>query len=192
MPPTATLSRKGKTKAQIAREVREREQEAVRLRALNLSYAAIADELGYGSESSVKLAIQRTLDRHEEADVERLRQVENAKIDWAEAQLVGIINGFHAKVDHGSIIYTIECQLGADGEVVDTVIPLEDVAPRIAALREYRQYLARRAALRGLDAPLRKILEVVTPDMIDAEIARVEGLAVRLEAEQRQQQLAEA
>jgi len=173
MTPTPT-SRKGKTKIEIALEAQQREEAAVGLRALNYSYEAIARELGWTDGSAARKAIQRCLDRHEEANVDDLRRVENSKIDMLEARCVSVLNKRWMKVDHGKVVYSPV--LNEDG----TPEILEDPMPHLAAVREMRQLLTRRAALRGLDAPLRKIIEVITDDAVDAEIRRLEAMMEEL------------
>lgn len=175
---TSAVSRKGKSKAEIENEVRQREAEAVRLRTANTSYEEIARQLGWANGTAARRAIQRALDRHEEEGVEDLRRIENAKIDWAEAQLVEIIEGFAPLVDHGKIM---SMPVWDEERQQNTQVPLRDLKPVVAALREFRHLLGRRAALRGLDAPMRKVLEVIPADVVEAEIKRIEAQAEKME-----------
>jgi len=172
----SAVTRKGKTKAQIETETREREQEAVRLRALNWSYEAISDSLGWANGTSARKAVQRALDRHEEDNVDELRRVENAKLDMLEAELMRILTDRWHRVDHGKIVF--DPQPGPEGRQV----PLEDPGPHLAAVREFRQVTGRRAALRGLDAPMRKMVEVITDDAVQAEIRRLNAMMEDLDA----------
>lgn len=166
----SAVSRKGKTKAQIETEVRRREEEAVRLRAQNWSYDAISKELGWANGTAAKKAVQRALDRHEESNGDELRRVENAKLDLMEARLRDILNTRWVRVEHGKIVF------GPDLDLEGRQVALEDPGPHLAAIREYRQVTGRRAALRGLDAPMRKVVEVITDDAVDAEIRRLEAM----------------
>jgi len=50
-----------------------------------------------------------------------------------------------------------------------------------AAIREFRQVTGRRAALRGLDAPMRKMVEVITDDAVQAEIRRLNAMMEELD-----------
>jgi transposase len=176
----SAVSRKGKSKAQIENEVREREAEAVRLRTANNSYEEIARQLGWANGTAARRAIYRALDRHEEKGIDELRRVENAKIDWAEAQLVEIIEGFAPLVDHGKIM---TMSVWDEERQQNVQVPLRDLKPVVAALREFRQLLGRRAALRGLDAPMRKVLEVIPADVVEREIKRIEAQSARMREE---------
>ena len=173
-------SRRGKTRAQIELETRHREAEAVRLRAANMSYDEIARQLGWSNDSAARKAVQRALARHEEDNIDELRKVENAKLDLLEEYLWRILETTYYAHDRGRIVHDIE--LVENGtEVVPTLVKIEDPGPHISAIRELRQVSARRAALMGLDAPMRRIVDVITDDAVEAEIRRLEAMMEALD-----------
>jgi hypothetical protein len=83
-------------------------------------------------------------------------------------------------VDHGKImtmsVWDEERQQNAQ-------VPLRALKPVVAALREFRHLLGRRAALRGLDALMRKVLEVIPANVIEREIQRIEAQSARMREE---------
>ena len=164
-------------------EVRQREVEAVKLRAQHRTYDEIAQIMGWSDESTARKAVQRALQRNEEENVEELRRVENAKIDLAEQEAWRILRTRWTKVDHGRVMYEISEEIGEDGLPKPTVIPMENPDPHAAALRILTKLMERRAALRGLDAPTRRIVEVITDDdvraateALRAQLAELDGL----------------
>lgn len=95
------------------------------LRTQGLTYAQIADELGYYDGSAARQALKRALERHEAENVAELRSVENMRLDADERVLRAII---------------------ADGS--------KTPAERIRAIDARTRLSARRSRLNGLDAPL--------------------------------------
>lgn len=172
----AASHRKGKTRIQIEVETQAKEEQALRMRRENHTYAEIALACGWASENAAKAAYKRAVLRHEEDDVEGSRQKEHAKLNMEEEALLEIARGFHLKVDHGKIIYhEVTTVDEVTGETKTVAEPLRDWGPSLAAWKEFRLVCGRRAALGGYDAPMRRILEVITEDKIMAEIARYEA-----------------
>ena len=188
---TSGVSRKGKTRSRIELEVRHREQEAVRLRAANTSYEAIAQQLGWSNGTAARKAVQRVLDRHEEADVKTVRQIEQAKYDQVEAELLEIRRTRHTAHSMGRVVHTVEEHPDAEGNPVPTIVPVEDVMPRISAINSTIRVWERRSKLMGLDAPLRRIVDVYTEELgqraiveLNAQLSEMERLEARQQVEQ--------
>jgi hypothetical protein len=153
-------STKGKTRGQIAVEARQKEVEAVRLRGQGLSYHDIADRLDWADHTTAVKAVQRALDRSNEAEVATLRQLELARLAELEAEAWAVLRRDHLSVHFGRVA-TFEGQ------------PVLDDGPKLAAIDRLTRLSAQRSRLLGLEAPIRKVVEVVTSDMIDQEIARL-------------------
>ena len=179
----------GKKKAEFEIETRLKEARAVELRARNWKYDAIAKEVGWATEGAARHAVGRALDRHEEDDVARLRQVEGSKLDALERELWKVVDKKHYVAQFGKLVQMLQPVIDDDGVPVTRdngtpvmeMQPLEDDAPRMKALGEILKVTARRAALRGLDAPLRKIVEVITEDAVLQEIRRIEAMMEELD-----------
>jgi hypothetical protein len=96
------------------------------LRAQRLTYAQIADEMGYSDAGSARHALMRALDRHEAENVTQLRTLENLGLDADERRLAAIAG--------------------------DSAVKPRD---RISAVDAKTRLRARRARLNGLDAPVK-------------------------------------
>lgn len=110
------------------------------LRAARMTYAQIAEELGYADASGARNALLRALDRHEAENVAQLRTLENLSMDTDERALRVIIGD-----------------------------PATPVRERVAAIRARTQLGARRSRLNGLDAPIQVALSAgVEAELADA------------------------
>lgn len=91
---------KGKTRAQIAKAAREREERALDLSALGYSYERIARELDYAHRRSAKAAVDRALARIPVEAAKRLRAVELHTLDLAQRSLADkIVKGNLGAID---------------------------------------------------------------------------------------------
>lgn len=91
---------KGKTRAQIAKAAREREERALDLVALRWSYERIARELGYAHRRSAKAAVDRALARIPMEAAKRLREIEAHALDIAQRSLADkIVSGHLGAID---------------------------------------------------------------------------------------------
>jgi len=111
-------------------------------------------------------------DRHralEAASAERnanahlLVAAELAKLDQMEQAVWSVLRARHVTVSGGKIVQD------ENGET------LLDDGPVLQATDRLVKIAARRATLLGLDAPARSRIEVITPEMVEAEIARLEA-----------------
>ena len=144
-------------------ETRERDARAVELRRRHLNYQQIATEMGYADKSGAYLAVQRGLaDQCGEASAE-VRQLELERLD-------DIARGFQRIFATRHYVVSV----GAGKVVMDPRKPgepLVDDAPVIQAGLALLRVMERRAKYLGLDAPTKSRVEVITEDVIDAEVA---------------------
>jgi len=142
---------------------RDRDARAVELRRRHLNYAQIAAEMDYADKSGAYLAVQRGLaDMAQDAGAE-VRQMELDRLD-------DIARGFQRIFATRHYVVSV----GAGKVVMDPAkpgVPLVDDAPVIQAGLALLRVMERRAKYLGLDAPTKSRVEVITEDVIDAEVA---------------------
>lgn len=138
--------------------VQERRNKAMRLRAEGLSYVEIADQLGYASGPNASKDVSRALLACAREASAEVRQIELARLDILWTKAMQILCRRHVTVSQGRVVTR-------DGE------PVIDDMPALAAIDRLVKIQKRRAELLGLDAPLKH--EVVTIDMVEAEIAKL-------------------
>lgn len=129
-----------------------RDLEALRLRATGATLQQVGEALGE-HKATVKKRVDRILGEVKFSAVEEYRQLELARLEAAVAKVSEILYGTHPYV--------------SDGRVMPGIA---DVGPNLAAARELRQLSERISKLLGLDAPSRKIVEVITDDVLDVAI----------------------
>jgi hypothetical protein len=158
-------------------KVRERQDQALHLRRLGTPWDKIAKQLGYGSSGAAYDAYTAAMSRVPSEDAAAVRELEQARLDQLTVELWDL--------------YLKDCLVVSNGKVMVNPVtdqPLIDLAPKLAALLQLRQVGESRRKLMGSDAPTRKIVEVITEDVIDAEIRRLEaelgegGTGVQVEA----------
>jgi hypothetical protein len=137
---------------------RLRNQEAVKLKALQWSLTDICRQLGYPTESEAYYGIQQGM-----ADAVRFAKDEDHHLELVglaelELRLWKMLDENMPMVNHGQVVKI-------DGEPVQDLRFQLDVADRILKVK------VQRAKLSGLFAPTRT--EVITLDMIEAEISRL-------------------
>lgn len=118
-----------------------RDAEACRLRARNLTYRQIADELGIDVRSAYD-GVQRALKDTLQEPADDLRRLELERLDELARQARGVMEATHYVVDKGSVVIW-------EGS------PLLDDAPVLAAVDRLLKVQERRAKLLGLDSPQR-------------------------------------
>lgn len=140
----------------------ERRTHVLRMRIEHRTYREIAETLGIHI-STAKTDYRRALDAYaaeQRATAHLAVDRELAKLDQAEEAVYEVLRRKHYTVSNGKLIY-----LGDE--------PLEDDAPVLAAVDRLVRIAARRAALKGYDAPAR--IEVN-----DARAAEITRLAAEL------------
>lgn len=126
------------TAGQDLAEYATRRARALRLRLSGgLTYAQIAEELGYNDRSAARFAVLAALDRVEVKAVEEYRDVQHARLERMHAALWPLIVGSHSPTR-------------PDGTPEPTYV---DPATRVSAIRQAVNVAARDARLLGLDAP---------------------------------------
>ena len=123
----------------------QRDAEALRLHVAGLGYQQIADQLGWANKSGAFHAVRRAI-----ADTYALPKAEAVKaeeerLDYLTRTLVKVI-----------------AERRRDADVINASMALLKVSES-------------RRRLLGLDQPMRRTVEVITEDQVDAEIRRLEG-----------------
>jgi hypothetical protein len=103
--------------------------------------------------------------------VSDMRQVEDAKLRELERIVMAELGRPHVVVQWRKLVRD------------EHGVPLKDSGPVLNAVKELRVIGERRARLFGVDAPLRKVLSVITEDVVQKEIDRIASLADSIEAE---------
>src|ERR1039457_3156932 len=148
-------------------EVRERDAQAVELRRRHLNYRQIAKELGWASPNAAYKAVQRGLtDTQAEANDE-VRQMVLDRLDDIARGFQRVFATRHYVVSVGSGRVVMDPKNPSE--------PLADDGPVITAGLALLRVMERRAKYLGIDAPTRSRVEVITADVIESEIARLEG-----------------
>jgi hypothetical protein len=146
----------------------QRDADAARLRAQGHTYAAIAERLGYRGWQAARYAVERALVDTVTEPAAEVRQLELARLDEALKAAFEVLHTKHLVVSNGIVVRVrgINPDTGKRQSV-----PLLDSMPRLAAIDRIVKISERRSKLLGLDAPTK--IEVLTLDVIDAEIARL-------------------
>jgi hypothetical protein len=145
-------------------KTRENDARALEFRRRGLSYSQIAAQMEWRSDASAYGAVQRALaDQSREVSAEVI-QIETARLDELTRTLHRVLATKHYVVSVGS---------GKIARHPDTDQPLQDDGPVIQAVAGLLRISERRSKLLGLDAPARARVEVITEDVVDAEIARL-------------------
>lgn len=135
---------------------------ACELRRDGLTYDAIALQLGLQHRSSARKAVQRGLLAIVQEPAEELRALELERLDVLWSKAMEIMLRKHYVAQMGSVVHL---------KVGDVRIPLLDDGPNLKAIEVLVKLQERRAKLVGLDSAAK--LEVLTVDLIDAEIQRL-------------------
>jgi hypothetical protein len=144
----------------------ERDARAVELRRRNLNYRQIANELGFSSVASAHGAVQRGLADTVAETNDEVRRLELDRLDDMARAALRVLAKTHYAVSHGQVV-----RHPVTGEA------LVDDGPTLAALDRLLKIMDRRAKYLGLDAPTR--VEVLTIDMIDDEISKLQQELIR-------------
>lgn len=149
----------GRSIAQIDNDVR-----AMELRREGLTYDAIARRMGYADKSSAYGAVQRGLALSVRETADEVRQLEIDRLEDLRRPALESLKRRHLVVSQGKVM----CD-------PDTGSPLIDDMPVLHAIDRLIKIAERMAAYRGLDAPRRSVSEVLTLDVIQAEILRLKS-----------------
>ena len=144
-----------------AQQTRERDARAVELRRRGLSYPQIAEQLGFSATSSAFDAVRRGIkDLWSEDNGEQTR-IELDRLDDALRVLYRVMMSKHLAYSQGRVVVDLQGQ------------PVQDDGPNVQAALGIVRLSESRRKLLGLDAPTRKVVEVITQDVVDAELAQL-------------------
>jgi hypothetical protein len=155
-----------------------RDAEAAALRARGRTFEAIAREMRYSSRAKAYEAVMRAYADIPYEGAEEARRLDLERIDRLIEHAWAVMEREHLTVSNGRVVgkrtgwerdeVTGEVLHDADGAPIPQYEDILDDGPALAAIRELRGLLERRAKMIGYDAPTRH--EVLTIDAIDAEI----------------------
>jgi hypothetical protein len=155
-----------------------RDAEAAALRAKGRTFDQIAREMRYSSRAKAYEAVMRAYADIPYEGAEEARRLDLERIDRLIEQAWAVMEREHLTVSNGRVVgkrtgwerdeVTGEVLHDADGAPIPMYEDILDDGPALAAIRELRGLLERRAKMIGYDAPTRH--EVLTIDAIDAEI----------------------
>ena len=140
-----------------------------------MTFDQIADQLGFASSGHAHDAVQRALVATQQEPADELRRLESERLDDLTRHLQRVLASRHLHVSASGKVATDP----STGE------PLRDWGPVIAACAQLRQISESRRKLHGLDAPQQARVEVITEDMITAEIRRLEAVVAAEQARTR-------
>lgn len=170
----------------------KRDAQAAALHAKGWSYQRIATELGFASKGKAHEAVQRAFAELPREGAEEARQLDLERIDRLIEHCWAVMEREHLTVSQGRVVgkrigwerdeVTGEVLHDADGAPIPMYEDILDDGPGMAAVREIRGLLERRAKITGYDAPARSRVEVVTEDVIEAEIRELSEEITRREA----------
>lgn len=142
----------------------KRDADAAALRAQGLTYPKIAEQLGFRDQWAARTAVERALRDTVTEPASEVRVLELARLDHALMVAFRILRTNHLLTSGGKVVEVIDHETGQ-------VVPLIDDKPKLQAIDRIIRIAERRARLLGLDAPTQ--LQLLTVDVIDAEIARL-------------------
>lgn len=154
-----------------------RDAEAAGLRAKGFTFDRIAAEMKFSSRAKAYEAVMRAYADIPYEQVEEARRLDLERIDRLIEQAWAVMEREHVTVSQGRVVgKQTGWQRDDDGQILRDgdgapIAVYEDIlddGPLLAAIREIRGLLERRAKILGYEAPARH--EVLTIDAIDAEI----------------------
>lgn len=160
----------------------KRDHKAAEFRGQGYSFQRIADELGFASKGHAHEAVMRAYADIPSEETEQAKRLDLERIDRLIEHAWAIMLRDHVTVSQGRVVgKVIGVERDEDGAVLTDgdgkpVLIYEDIlddGPALAAIREIRGLLERRAKIVGYEAPARARVEVITEDAVDAEIARL-------------------
>jgi hypothetical protein len=188
--PMAARTRGGNGKFTRTAESRRRDHKAAGLRGQGWSYDRIAAELGFASKGHAHDAVMRAFAEIPSEESEHAKRLDLERTDRLIEHAWAIMLRDHVTVSQGRVVgkvVGVERDEGGaplfdgDGKPVLIYEDILDDGPALAAIREIRGLLERRAKIIGYEAPARSRVEVVTSDMIEQEIARLEAEVGKLD-----------
>ena len=174
----ASGTRDGNGRFTRTADTAKRDADAAALRAKGRTFDQIAADMDYSSRAKAYEAVMRAYADIPYEQVEEARRLDLERLDrlieqaWAvmerehvtvsQGRVVGKQTGFQHDPDTGDVLRD------SDNQPIPEYADILDDGPLLAAIREIRGLLERRAKIIGYEAPARH--EVLTIDAIDAEI----------------------
>lgn len=140
----------------------QRDAEACRMYVAGKTYLEISDELGYGSLSNARRAVQKILMETAKQPADEVRALLRARNEEIYAMAREIALKQHYAHGNGKLVYK-------DGE------PLIDDGPKLNAMDRMQRALTELAKLCGAHAAVK--FENLSLEAVQAEIARLEAEA---------------
>lgn len=134
--------------------------EVYRMSLRGMSQTAIGKEMGFSHETARTL-IREYIEQLTVPLAEQMRKAEDDKLSRREAKLWGFLEGTYDTVSHGKVV------LKATGE------PVTDLDPVFKADAALQRIAERRAALWGLNTPVKTEHIVSSTSPVDDNIARL-------------------
>jgi hypothetical protein len=155
--------RASRTPEQIAFDLR-----AAELRSKSMTYTQIAAALGLETATGAYHAVQRGIREIPTEGAEEAKRIELAKLDTVERAAWTVLESLHYVViesgpNAGTFVYS----------PATPDMPLVDDSPVLAAIDRIVKVSESRRKMLGLDEPRKSIVNVITEDMVDAEIRRL-------------------
>ena len=182
---TGTRTRAGNGKFIRTAATIKRDHKAAELRGQGYSFDRIAEELGFASRGKAHEAVMRAYADIPSEESEQAKRLDLERIDRLIEQAWQIMLRDHVTVSQGRVVGKLvgverdtdgSVVLDGDGKAIPIYEDILDDGPAIAAIREIRALVERRAKMIGYDAPSRSRIEVVPEDAVDAEIARLAAM----------------
>lgn len=177
-------TRDGKGRFSRTVDTARRDAEAASLRAKGRTYDAIAAELRFSGRAKAYEAVQRAYADIPYEGVAEARRLDLERIDRLIEHAWAVLERDHLTVSQGKVVRHfagierdedgIE-RLDMDGKPIPVFEDVLDDGPTLAAIRELRGLLERRARMTGYDAPARTRVEVIGADTVEAHIAALEA-----------------
>ena len=179
-PMTARTGRGGNGRFTRTAESRRRDHRAAELRGQGWSYDRIAAELKMASRGHAHDAVMRAFAEIPTEESAQAKALDLERIDRLIEWNWAVMLRPHLAHSNGKVIRRfagierdedgIE-RLDMDGKPIPVFEDVLDDGPGQASAREIRGLLERRAKIIGYDAPARSRVEVITEDVVDAELA---------------------
>lgn len=184
----ASGTRDGKGRYSRTADTARRDAAAAALRAKGRTYDQIAAELRFSSRAKAYEAVRRAYADIPYEGAEEARRLDLERLDRLIEHAWAVLERDHITVSQGKVVRRfagierdadgIE-RLDMDGKPIPVFEDILDDAPVLAAIREIRGLLERRAKITGYDAPAKSRVEVITADMVESQIAELESQLAR-------------
>lgn len=180
----ARTPRGGNGKFTRSPESMMRDYRAAELHGQGWSYPRIMEELGFSSKGHVSDAIDRAYADLPKEGAERAWRTDLNRIDRLIEQAWEIMLTPHVAVSNGKVVrqfagFELRSDgteaLDANGKKIPLFADVLDDGPRDRAINTIKGLIERRAKMYGYDAPAKSRVEIITEDVIESEIRKLEA-----------------